>query len=137
MEERPFLRAPRPRVRFPRVRRRRRSAAFERVPAWKADDGANLGRGAFFATTDFGGADGTPPSAWLGLDAFDGEPLAGVALRRITRMACYAYVAHIPVATSNPVHWDSWKGWYKYPRNPIVGGRARRLRRLEARRDIR
>jgi len=94
-------------------------AVFERASAWVADDGTNLGRGAFFATTDFGGSDGTPPSAWLGLDTFKGEPLAGIALRRITKMEYYAYVAHIPVATSNPAHWDSWKAWYKYPRNPI------------------
>ena len=62
-----------------------------------ADDGKALGRGAFYAALDFRGTDTTaPPSAWLGLDTFNGRPLAGIALKRITKLEYYAYVAHIP-----------------------------------------
>ena len=48
-----------------------------------------------------------------------GRPLAGTALKRITAMEYYAYNAHIPVRTSNPKHWTSWKGWWTYPRQLI------------------
>jgi hypothetical protein len=60
-----------------------------------------------------------PPTAWLGLDTFDGRPLGGVALKRITRLDYYAYNAHIPVSTGNPKHWTSWKLWWTYPRQLI------------------
>jgi len=93
-------------------------AVYEREKAFIADDGQDLGKGAYYAT--IGLKAGTmPPSAWLGLDTFGDRELAGTALRRITRMEYYAYNAHIPVATSNPKHWTSWKGWWIYPRQLI------------------
>lgn len=92
-------------------------AVFERELPFVADDGRDLGRGAYYASIGLEG--GTPPTAWLGLDTFDGRPLAGVALRSITRLDYYAYNAHIPVGTANPNHWDSWKLWWKYPRQLI------------------
>jgi len=93
-------------------------AVYERDKAFTAEDGRDLGKGAYYATIPFkSGA--TPPSAWLGLDAFGGRPLAGTALKRITTMEYYAYNAHIPVRTSNPKHWTSWKGWWTYPRQLI------------------
>jgi len=93
-------------------------AVYEREKAFTADDGTDLGRGAYYATIGME-AGRTPPSAWLGLDTFDGRPLGGTALKRITSLQCYAYNAHIPVATSNPKHWTSWKGWWTYPRQLI------------------
>jgi len=77
-----------------------------------------LGKGAYYATIGFE-AGTTPPTAWLGLDTFKGQPLAGIALKRITNLEYYAYNAHVPVRTSNPKHWSSWKGWWTYPRQLI------------------
>jgi hypothetical protein len=94
------------------------AAVYERANPWSADDGTNLGRGAYYATLDGGGWDGTPPTAWLGLDTFNGSSLAGVTLSRITALQYYAYVGHIPNAGS-ATNWDSWKGYHKYPRQPI------------------
>ncbi len=93
-------------------------ALYEREKAFTADDGKDLGKGAYYATIGFTGGT-TPPSAWLGLDTFNGRPLAGTALKRITSMEYYAYNAHIPVRTSNPKHWTSWKGWWTYPRQMV------------------
>jgi len=93
-------------------------AAYERAGPFTADDGRDLGKGAYYATIGFQ-AGTTPPSAWLGLDTFAGRPLAGAALKRITSMEYYAYNAHIPVRTSNPKHWTSWKLWWTYPRQLI------------------
>jgi len=93
-------------------------AVYEREEAFVADDGHDLGKGAYYATIGFE-AGTTPPSAWLGLDTFRGRPLAGVALKRITSLAYYAYNAHIPVGTGNPKHWTSWKLWWTYPRQLI------------------
>ena len=93
-------------------------AVFEREQPFRADDGRDLGRGAYFAAIGME-SDATPPTSWLGIDTFDGEPLAGVALRRLTRLDYYAYNAHIPVGTANPKHWSSWKLWWTYPRQLI------------------
>lgn len=93
-------------------------AVYEREKPFVADDGRDLGKGAYYATIGLG-AGTTPPSAWLGLDTFDGRPLAGTALKRITSMQYYVYNAHIPVGTANPKHWDSWKLWWTYPRQLI------------------
>ena len=93
-------------------------AVYERAKPFTADDGRDLGKGAYYATIGFQ-AGTTPPSAWLGLDTFNGRPLAGTALKRITCMEYYAYNAHVPVGTSNPKHWTSWKLWWTYPRQPI------------------
>jgi len=93
-------------------------AVYEREKAFVADDGTDLGKGAYYATIKFE-AGTTPPSAWLGLDTFHGRPLAGIALKRITSMQYYAYNAHIPVGTANPKHWTSWKLWWTYPRQLI------------------
>ena len=93
-------------------------AVYEREKAFVAEDGRDLGKGAYYAAIPFK-AGATPPSAWLGLDTFGGRPLAGTALKRITAMEYYAYNAHIPVRTSNPKHWTSWKGWWTYPRQLV------------------
>ncbi len=93
-------------------------AVYERDEAFVADDGRDLGRGAYYATIGFG-AEATPPTAWLGLDTFDGQPLAGVALKRITALEYYAYNAHLPVGTPNRDHWSSWKLWWTYPKQLI------------------
>jgi hypothetical protein len=93
-------------------------AVYEREKPFIADDLQDLGKGAYFAT--IGGQTGTtPPSAWLGLDTFRGQALAGIPLKRITSLSYYAYNAHIPVGTSNPNHWTSWKLWWTYPRQLI------------------
>jgi hypothetical protein len=91
---------------------------YERQKPFIADDGTDLGRGAYYATIGFE-AGTTPPSAWLGLDTFNGRPLGGTALGRITSMEYYAYNAHIPVGTPNRNHWSSWKLWWTYPRQLI------------------
>lgn len=93
-------------------------AVFERELPFVADDGRELGQGAYYAALGLEDTT-TPPTAWLGLDTFKGRPLAGVALKRITRLDYYAYNAHIPVGTSNPKHWTSWKLWWTYPRQLI------------------
>jgi len=93
-------------------------AAFEREQPFVADDGRDLGKGAYYAALGLEGGT-TPPTAWLGLDTFDGRSLAGVALRSITRLDYYAYNAHIPVDTANPKLWTSWKLWWTYPRQLI------------------
>ena len=93
-------------------------AVYERAKAFTAEDGRDLGKGAYFATIPFKAA-ATPPTAWLGLDALPGRPLPGTALKRISALEYYAYNAHIPVRTSNPKHWTSWKGWWTYPRQPV------------------
>jgi hypothetical protein len=91
---------------------------FERERPFVAEDGRDLGRGAYYAALGLEGAK-TPPTAWLGLDVFDGRPLAGVALRRITSLEYYAYNAHIPTGTGNPKSWTSWSLWWTYPRQLI------------------
>lgn len=93
-------------------------AVFERGRPFFADDGRDLGKGAFYAAIGLD-AEATPPTVWLGLDNLAGQPLAGVALKRITGLDYYAYNAHIPVATANPKHWSSWKLWWIYPRQLI------------------
>jgi hypothetical protein len=93
-------------------------AVFEREQPFIADDGRELGKGAYYAALGLEGGM-TPPTAWLGLDTFDGRPLAGVALRSISRLDYYAYNAHIPVGTANPNQWTSWKLWWTYPRQLI------------------
>ena len=93
-------------------------AVFEREQPFIADDGRDLGKGAYYAALGVDGAT-TPPTAWLGLDTVEGQPLAGVALRRITRLDYYAYNAHIPVGTGNPNNWTSWSLWWTYPRQLI------------------
>ncbi len=93
-------------------------AVYEREKAFVADDGKELGRGAYYVSIGFED-ENTPPSAWLGLDTFDGRSLPGTELKRITCLEYYAYNAHIPVGTSNPKHWKSWKGWWIYPRQLI------------------
>ncbi|UCG48758.1 MAG: hypothetical protein JSU94_03070 [Phycisphaerales bacterium] len=93
-------------------------AVYEREKAFIADDGTDLGKGAYYASLGFE-TGAAPPSAWLGLDTFGGQPLAGTALKRITSLEYYAYNAHIPVGTANPKHWSSWKLWWTYPRQLI------------------
>ena len=56
-------------------------AVYERENPFIADDDTDLGKGAYYATIGFE-AGVTPPSAWLGLDTFDGQPLGGTALGR-------------------------------------------------------
>jgi hypothetical protein len=92
-------------------------AIFEMADPWVADDSTSLGRGAFYATLE-SPYSGTPSTSWLGLDTFNGSPLAGTTLNSITKLEYYAYVAHIPTQHSTG-EWESWKGWYKYPRQPI------------------
>jgi hypothetical protein len=93
-------------------------ALFERKEPFLADDGRDLGKGAYYASIALEN-ENTPPTVWLGLDTFHGRPLSGIALKRITRMDYYAYNAHIPVATGNPKHWTSWKLWWTYPKQTI------------------
>jgi len=93
-------------------------AVYEREKAFTADDGTYLGKGAYYASIGDGPA-APAQSAWLGLDAFDGRALAGIALKRITYLEYYAYNAHIPTGTANPNHWSSWKLWWTYPRQLI------------------
>ncbi len=93
-------------------------AVYEREKPFVADDGQGLGKGAYYATIGFE-AKTTPPSAWLGLDTFNGRALAGTALRRITTMEYYAYNAHIPVGTPNRKNWSSWKLWWTYAKQLI------------------
>ena len=75
-------------------------AVYEREKAFMAEDGKDLGRGAYYVAIGFE-AGRTPPTAWLGLDTFGGRPVARTALKRITSMECYACNAHIPTGTAN------------------------------------
>lgn len=93
-------------------------AVYEREKAFIANDGTDLGRGAYYVSIGFE-AGATPPSAWLGLDTFNSQSLAGTELKRITSLDYYAYNAHIPVETANPNHWSSWKGWWTYPKQLV------------------
>lgn len=82
-----------------------------------------LGRGAFYATCNYAGISyggATPSNVWIGTDTFNGQPLAGVTLNRITEMKYYAYVAKI-VCRQQPSHpsWDFMQYW-TYPRHPIT-----------------
>jgi len=70
---------------------------YERQRAFIADDGTDLGKGAYYASIGFE-AGASPPSAWLGLDTFDNQTLAGTALKRITSLEYYAYNGHIRLA---------------------------------------
>ena len=93
-------------------------AVYETERAFIADDDTDLGEGAYYATIGLqSGA--TPPSAWLGLDTFDGQPLARIALKRITSLEYYAYNVHIPTGTPNRKNWSSWKLWWTYPKQLI------------------
>lgn len=94
-------------------------AVFERGQPFLADDGTTLGRGAFYAACAQVPPGGTPSTVWLGLDVCQGRPLAGIALRRLTRLEYYAYVAHIPTGTSGVSSWESWSLWWTYPRQPL------------------
>jgi len=94
-------------------------AVFERAVPFTAEDGRVLGRGAFYATCSFDAPYNTPSTVWLGLDSWNGQSLAGLPLSRITKLEYYAYVAHIPTATSNPESWESWNQWWTYPKQPI------------------
>ena len=93
-------------------------AVYEREKAFMAEDGKDLGRGAYYVAIGFE-AGRTPPTAWLGLDTFGGRPLARTALNRITSMEYYAYNAHIPTGTANPKNWSSWSLWWTYPKQLI------------------
>lgn len=93
-------------------------AVYEREKAFIAEDDTDLGKGAYDATIGLDSG-ATPPTAWLGLDTFDGRPLAGIALKRITSLEYYAYNVHIPTGTPNRKNWSSWKGWWTYPKQLI------------------
>jgi hypothetical protein len=93
-------------------------AVFEREQPFVADNGRDLGKGAYYAALGTDG-DMTPPTVWLGLDTFAGRPLSGVALRRITSLNYYAYNAHIPTGTANAKNWAGWSLWWTYPRQLI------------------
>lgn len=90
---------------------------YERPFPWTADDGQPLGRGAVHITLE-GKYDGTGSTSWLGLDKFNGVSLAGTALSSITKLEYYAYLGHIPTGNSGG-DYTSWKGWYRYPHQPI------------------
>lgn len=79
---------------------------------WTAEDGTSLGQGAYYATLAQSGYS----TAWLGLDTWNGQSLAGVALNSITRLEYYALNAHMPSIGSPP--WDAWTYW-QYSRQPI------------------
>jgi len=93
-------------------------AVYERANPFLADDDTDLGQGAYYASIGLA-AGSTLPTAWLGLDTFDGRPLAGTALKRITSLEYYAYNIHIPTGTPNRNNWSSWKGWWTYPKQLI------------------
>jgi hypothetical protein len=93
------------------------SPVYERANAWTADDGTPLGRGSVFITLE-GKYTGTGSTSWLGLDKFNGASLAGTALSSITKLEYYAYLGRIPTGSSGG-DWTSWKGWYRFPHQPI------------------
>lgn len=86
-------------------------------------DNVHLGRGTFYATLDYAGGDSSnavqSSTAWLGLDTFNGEPLAGITLNRITKMIYYGFVSKEPTRTTNPNSWTSWSQYWIGPRDPI------------------
>ncbi len=104
----------------------------EREHPWNtAEDGSgiDLGRGAFYAACDYvgqgslTGEDKTPSSVWLGLDTFNGQPLAGVKLSQIKSLSYWAYVSKVPTRQqdgSSPDNWDSWSQGWLYPSQPIM-----------------
>ncbi len=102
-------------------------ATYELAFPWNTDlwgMGIDLGRGAFLATCGFAGVnppeDNTPSTVWLGLDKFNGQPLAGVRLDRIKTMTYYAYVSKIATRHGgDSTLWDSWT-WWRFPGQPIM-----------------
>lgn len=73
------------------------------------------GRGAFYAVCMSGGVsstDKTPDTVWLGLDTFNGQPLAGVKLNQIKTLRYTSYVSDMPTYNATTNEW-------KYPRQPI------------------
>lgn len=82
----------------------------------------HLGKGSFYAELDYSGGPGsteTPATAWLGLDSFGGQPLAGIPLKRIKTMKYFCFQSKIPTRTTHPSSWESWNAWWIYPRQPI------------------
>lgn len=80
---------------------------------WIADDGTNLGQGAYYASLIHTGTS----TAWLGLDVFNGQSLAGVPLSRIKTLFYYCLNAHLPTI-SIAGDWSSYT-WWQYCRQPI------------------
>lgn len=84
----------------------------------------DLGKGSYYATVDYAGGPGCvgeeyqSSTAWLGLDQFNGQPLAGVTLNRITKMKYFGFVSKEPTRTTGP-YWDSWQHWWGGPSQPI------------------
>lgn len=78
------------------------------------------GKGAFYALCMSGGtstADKTPDTVWLGLDTFNGQPLAGIKLSQIKTMQYTCYVSDMP--TMNMSAPFGIVNEWKYPREPI------------------
>lgn len=89
------------------------------------NENINLGKGTFYATLDYSGGPGTSGSAvqsataWLGLDKWNGQPLAGITLNRITKMKYFGFVSKEPTRTTGGANWDSYDQWWIGPRQPI------------------
>ncbi len=99
-------------------------AVYETQHGFATGGGTEFGSGAFYASCTYAGSSGaendkTPSTVWLGLDTFQGMPLAGVTLNRITTLKYYTYVSRNPTRHGgNSNLWDSWT-WWRYPKQPI------------------
>jgi hypothetical protein len=81
-------------------------AVFERELPFVAEDGLDLGKGAYYAALGF--EDGTtPPTVWLGLDTFQGRPWPASRSNRsrvwITTLTTHTSRSELPIRSSGPV----------------------------------
>lgn len=86
------------------------------VLQYETTAGFPSGRGAFYAMCQGGGqstSDKTPDTVWLGVDTFNGQPLAGIKLNQIKKLQYTAYVSDMPTVEDTVNQW-------KYPREPIT-----------------
>lgn len=90
--------------------------------------GLDMGRGAFMATCEYNGQGTatpeakTPSTIFLGVDEFNGQPLAGIKLNQIKSLNYWSYVSKAPnrmLSGSSPDNWDSWSMSWLTPNQPI------------------
>lgn len=94
---------------------------------WFADQ--DLGRGAFYATTDFFKAtapllsgDWTPSTVWLGTDQWNGQSVAGKTLGSITSMGYFSFASKTPTWNGGLKSDEEWWGkisWWRGNLQPI------------------
>lgn len=89
----------------------------------------DLGRGAFYATTDFFKGtspaltgDWTPSTVWLGTGQWNGQSVVGKTLGSITALGYFSFMSKIPTwtgAKKTEVGWWGKSTWWRGPLQPI------------------